>query len=83
MVAGTELVADGGASNFTVFNNERYFAVDPSVSPIDLWKTDGTAAGTVPVADITPGNGYSNIQELTVFNNELYFRANDGISFSY
>ena len=45
----------------------------------ELWKTDGTAAGTVLVANIT-GNVNSSDPGLgVVYNNELYFSANDGV----
>ena len=79
--------AGNGVSEFsnvnnelTVFNNELYFSADDGTSGVELWKTSGTAGGTVRVADINPGNGSSTPQELTIFNNELYFQANDGAS---
>ena len=43
-----------------------------------MWKTEGTAAGTVMVKDINSGSGKSNPSELTAIGNTLYFRANDG-----
>ncbi len=43
----------------------------------ELWRTDGTAAGTVQVADIDPGGGSSSPSNLTVLNGRLYFRAYD------
>ena len=35
----------------------RYFSGDDGVAGAELWKTDGTAAGTVLVRDINPGAG--------------------------
>src|SRR6266545_6622960 len=59
----------------------RYFsAVSDGVNDFELWKTDGTEAGTVRVKDINLGPGGSDPFGFTVFNNALYFAANDGTS---
>jgi ELWxxDGT repeat protein len=47
---------------------------------IELWKSDGTTAGTVLVKDINPGSSDSSPASLTNFNGTLYFRANDGVN---
>src|SRR5262249_1695405 len=53
---------------------------------VELWKSDGTEAGTVLVKDIRPGSspyGFpfsSTPRELTAVGDELFFSANDGIS---
>ena len=44
----------------------------------ELWKSDGTAAGTALVRDIWPGSGSSRPSELTDVNGTLFFLANDG-----
>ena len=44
----------------------------------ELWKTDGTAAGTAMVKDIFPGEGGASPESLTKVGNTLYFMANDG-----
>ncbi|MBK9936134.1 MAG: hypothetical protein IPP05_18910 [Cytophagaceae bacterium] len=44
----------------------------------ELWKSDGTLAGTVLVKDINP-NGSSAPRNLTDINGKLYFTANDNI----
>src|SRR5262249_18064049 len=44
----------------------------------ELWKSDGTTAGTVMVKDINPGSGGSYPSDLTNVNGTLYFSANDG-----
>jgi ELWxxDGT repeat protein len=64
----------------TVFNGALYFQADDGASGVELWKTDGTDAGTVLVKDISPGAANSNPSGLTVFNGALYFRADDGVS---
>ena len=38
-----------------------------------LWKSDGTAEGTVLVKDLSEGTGDSYFESLTIFNDELYF----------
>lgn len=44
----------------------------------ELWKSDGTWAGTVLVEDIYPGAGSSWPGELTAVSGTLFFRASDG-----
>ena len=43
----------------------------------ELWKSDGTASGTVMVKDINSG-GSSDPDELAFVGNTLYFQADDG-----
>jgi len=43
----------------------------------ELWKSDGTPAGTVRVKDINPGPIASNPEYLVAVGNTLYFRAYD------
>ena len=90
MAAGTVLVKDinpGARSSFdyrfkdfTVFNGALYFHANDGVNGSELWKTDGTAAGTVLVKDINAAAGVSSSpSDFTVFNNTLYFSASDGV----
>jgi ELWxxDGT repeat protein len=44
----------------------------------ELFVSDGTAAGTVLVKDITPGTNSSNLNSFTAFNDKLYFAADYG-----
>ena len=44
----------------------------------ELWKSDGTDAGTVIVKDINPDAGHSVPDGLSVMGNYVYFSANDG-----
>jgi len=44
----------------------------------ELWKSDGTSAGTVLVKDIRPGSSPSEPKNLTNVNGTLFFTATDG-----
>jgi ELWxxDGT repeat protein len=69
--------------NFKVFNGALYFVASgtydasnpPQYQNRELWKTDGTAQGTVLVKDIAPGPFASYPSQLTVSNGSLFFVA--------
>lgn len=54
-----------------------FFAGDDGVHGVELWRTDGTASGTVLVADLVPGlasgrpSGFTRVGALLFFNAEL------------
>ena len=85
--AGTVLVKDislgiGSSypSNLTAVGGVLYFTADDSgeesgIYGRELWKTDGTEAGTVVVKDIYPGPGGSSIRNLVAVGSTLYFTA--------
>ena len=59
---------------FAVLNGFAYFSANDGVHGSELWRTDGTAAGTVEVTD-RPGGGYAPLNILTA-NNLLFFESN-------
>ncbi len=70
--------AGEGLYNPIVFNNELYFfANDPANNhSIDLWKSDGTASGTVHLQDFTSSFNSTfspSLVSFCVFNSALYF----------
>src|SRR5689334_6394770 len=56
-----------------------FFVANDGSSGAELWKTDGTSAGTLRVKDINPGPGGSAPALLTRHGSLLYFRADDGV----
>ncbi len=60
--------------------SQYFFAASTRATGLELWKSDGTAAGTVLVKDIFAGATGSDISSLTNVNGTLYFTANDGFS---
>ncbi|HEX5154124.1 MAG TPA: MopE-related protein [Parafilimonas sp.] len=64
--------------SFYTVGNFTYFAATLPTLGRELWKTDGTASGTVLVKDISSGS--SRPHNFTAMNGILYFIANDGIN---
>jgi ELWxxDGT repeat protein len=67
-------------------NGRVFFAAGTDATGLELWTTDGTAAGTALVKDILPGpqGGLSDIQPMAfspfvVMGSSVYFVANDGV----
>jgi ELWxxDGT repeat protein len=58
-------------------NGTLFFADNDGYSGTELWKSDGTAAGTTLVKDINPGSASSTPTGLTSINGEVYFAATD------
>ncbi|WP_342190409.1 hypothetical protein Pla52nx_003010 [Stieleria varia] len=65
------------ASDMVELNGDIYFAADDGISGTELWRSDGTAEGTVRIVDILPGLDGSAPSELTVVGNEVFFTALD------
>lgn len=59
---------DSGSGTGATLDGLIYFAANGR-----LWRTDGTAAGTVPVTGSTPS--ISSNAQLTVFNGAIYFQG--------
>ncbi|MCA9099013.1 MAG: hypothetical protein KDA36_11525, partial [Planctomycetaceae bacterium] len=61
-------------------NGILYFSAFGSGSGYELWRSDGTDAGTYRVKDIATGSSSSSPTLLTNVNGTLYFQATDGTS---
>ena len=70
--------SSGYPSELTVVGSTLYFEADDGTYGYELWKSDGTATGTVMVKDIRSGSGSGYLEHLTAVGNALYFLANDG-----
>lgn len=90
--AGTQLVKDinpagDGLNRFPFddpanltrinFGGLLYFIADNGTDGVELWKSNGTGAGTTMVEDINPA-GDSSPQMFTIMGGFLYFVADDG-----
>ena len=78
----------------TELNGQLYFSADDGADGYELWKSDGTEAGTVMVEDLFPGTyydqdsqsfrGYSSYPgPFTKFNGELYFSTDVHVSLAF
>jgi ELWxxDGT repeat protein len=62
----------------TVVNGVIYFSANDVTHGRELWRTDGTAAGTRMVADLVPGQQGSYIQFAGAVGSRVFFCANTG-----
>ena len=85
--AGTRLVTilsaplDDSSTGFvdhssTTIGGTLYYATNDITDGYELWRSDGTAAGTVMVKAFLPA---SSLSDLISVNGALYFEANDGV----
>lgn len=65
--------------NFTLVGTTVFFTATESSSGTELWKSDGSSAGTTLVADIRTGTASSSPKDLIEFDGKLYFTADDGV----
>ncbi|MHB1033589.1 MAG: Ig-like domain-containing protein [Pirellulales bacterium] len=81
-----DLNPDAAASNpgdFVEVGSSLFFAADNGTNGRELWRTDGTPAGTTMVKDLYPGTtgttpNTSDPKFLTNLNGTLFFVADDG-----
>ena len=71
----------GGSEPYylTAVGNTLFFVAIDETHGDELWRSDGTEAGTEMVKDIFPGKFNSHPEYLTNLNGTLFFRASDGI----
>ncbi len=66
-----------GSNPLNLINNNGtlYFTANDLLKGQELWKSDGTSAGTKLAADLTGDAGSSHPESLTVVNNRIYMTA--------
>ena len=83
-IQGSQTVTVGigsNPSNLTAIGNTLYFSADDGFGGVELWRSDGTEAGTTLVKDInTTFSNNSSPNNLTQVGNILYFTADNGVN---
>ena len=68
-------------SNLTAMGGRLFFTARDGTHGPELWRSDGSQAGTVLVKNIHPCSGnYYGPGNLTAVGNTLFFSADDGVS---
>ncbi|HBC56479.1 MAG TPA: hypothetical protein DCZ03_04870, partial [Gammaproteobacteria bacterium] len=73
----TVLMLDSKSKPFAMLNSELYFSSNGGESGWELWKSDGTPAGTSLVKDINTGSLDSFPYWMTTMGDDLYFTAKE------
>jgi ELWxxDGT repeat protein len=76
----SQSTTDSSPSGFIVLGSYIYYAASDGVNGRELWRNDGTQAGTTLVKDINPGDGsgISGTGRMTLIGNYIYFAATNG-----
>jgi ELWxxDGT repeat protein len=72
-------IYDLTATDGLVFFHTRVNGVDPDPWRTQLWRSDGTAAGTTMIADTFGGTGAVVLEHLTAIGDMLYFTFEVGV----
>ncbi|TVZ56146.1 putative secreted protein (Por secretion system target) [Lutibacter sp. Hel_I_33_5] len=75
---GSDRHNKGNFRNLRAVGNTLFFVTDDGVHGSELFKSDGTEAGTLLVKDIYQGKSKSSPSVLMNFNNQLFFYAYTG-----
>jgi large repetitive protein len=70
--------SDSSPTGLVVMGEIAFFGATDGELGSELWRSDGTAAGTVLVKDIRPGSKGSGPSDLTAIGESIYFPADDG-----
>ncbi len=81
----TSFPAGWGVSSYydsaytAVVGGTLFFSAGEPAQGTELWKSDGTVAGTAQVTDISPGTLNAYPRDLTVVGSAVYFSAHDSV----
>ena len=89
--AGTQIVRDvvygvgssapsAHAQQMIAVGNVLYYTATNGYNGVELWRSDGTSAGTQLVQDVRPGAPSSNPAYLRYANGRVLFEADDGVA---
>lgn len=68
-----------GPSDLTDVGGTLFFSASDDAHGQELWRSDGSTAGTVLVKDVHPGSYDSSAEELVGVGDVVFFRARDGV----
>lgn len=81
--SATEVEKDTGGAFFVggvyANGNNIYLRANDGANGYELWKSDGTNAGSMMIKDIWDGVSAGVDGEIVVMGSNAYFRANDGV----
>lgn len=66
-------------AGYAVAHNQLFFSGFDESHGAELWKSDGTTAGTSLVADMVPGSGSTDPRFITAVNDIVYFNGRPGL----
>ena len=69
--------ASSNAYDFTDAGGTLFFTAEETPGDTELWKSNGTEAGTLKVGEINAG-GSANVGKLVAFGNRVIFQADNG-----
>lgn len=68
----------GTAPTWAAANGLLYYTTSTAANGTELWRSDGTKAGTFLLSDLTPGAPSSTISNMVEFKGSLYFTLSEG-----
>lgn len=78
VVGGVSTPNSSDPNDLVTLGGNVFFAANDGADGVQLWKSDGTATGTVMLTSLNAGGGGLGPADLTVVNGTLFFTANDG-----